>query len=126
MADDGVELKVTNAAGFASMLTGVVKGLGDMKGPLEAAGTVILPAARAAAPKRSGNLQAAHSGRYLGRNRWRLTVDVPYAAAVHWGWPAHGIRRQPWVVASFLRDQSWMERMDAAQQAALDKEAAKT
>lgn len=124
---DSVELRITNEAAFRSMLDGIVADLTEPKAPMEAVGAGLLPASKAAAPHESGALEAAHSGRYLGKGRWRLTVDTPYAAALHWGWPAHGIRRRPWVVATWLRNQEqYLGAMADATQAAIDREAAKT
>jgi len=124
---DSVDVRITNEAAFRSMLDGITADLREPKEPLDAVGAALLPAARDAAPHASGELASAHAGAYLGAGRWRLTVDTPYAAALHWGWPGHGIRRRPWVVATWLRNQDqYLERMADAQQKQLDKEAAKT
>jgi cytochrome bd-type quinol oxidase subunit 1 len=50
-------------------------------------------------------------------------VDTPYAAAIHWGWTTHGIRRRPWVVATWLRNTAPLDKMGAALQADYDKAA---
>lgn len=128
MTAEGVEVRATNGAAFFGALSGIATGLGDLREPLDGAGALIAAAARAASPRRSGAMAGAHTAtRHGGRNRLRVTVATPYAAPVHWGWPDHGIRRQPWVVASFNRDTGWMDRLgDGVQTAVLDKAAAKT
>ena len=126
MADD-FTVRVVNDAAFRSMMDGLVSDLREMRDPIDATAAAMLPDARAAAPHRSGELAAAHAGAYVGAGRYRITVNTPYAAAVHWGWPAHGIRRQPWVVATWLRNQSrYLDVMADATQTGIDKQAAKT
>lgn len=126
MTAEGVEVRATNGPAFFGALSAMAAGLADLREPLDAAATLVVAAARAAAPRRTGHLAGAHTVARSSRNRLRVTVATPYAAPVHWGWPAHGIRRQPWVVASFNRDTAWMDRMTAGVQADLDREAART
>ena len=120
---DGVEIRATNGPAFLRALTQATQSVGDMSGPLAAGATMLVAASVAASPRRTGRLAASHRMTRIGRNRVRISVDTPYAAVVHWGWPAHGIRRQPWVVAVYQRDNAWETRMEDEQQAALDKAA---
>ena len=53
-------------------------------------------------------------------------ADTAYAAVIHWGWPGHGIKRQPWLVATWLRDPGPMDAAADAVQADIDKAAART
>lgn len=123
---DTVQVRVANAAQFDAALSRMMADLRDAREPITAVGDGLLPAARTAAPHGSGALAAAHSGAFIGPGRFRITVDTPYAAALHWGWPGHGIRRRPWITATWLRNQDqYMDRMADAQQSALDREAAK-
>jgi hypothetical protein len=122
-----IDVEVRNRVAFDGMLTALQAGFGDMGGPVMAgAGTLIVAAARVGSPRRRGQMAARHSIALHGRNRLRITVDTDYAAPIHWGWPAHGIKRQPWVVATFNRDTAWMDRMEADAQKLIDQEAAKT
>jgi hypothetical protein len=116
---------VTNGAAFTAALEAVARQLPDLRGPLSDAGAQALTAARGGAPRRTWAMADAHSGSYTGRNRYTLTVAHPGAAPVHWGWPGHNIRRQPWVVATWNRDQHWSDRLVAGVQGLLDKEASK-
>ena len=59
------------------------------------------PGGRPAPYRPAGRLAPAGPGR---PRPVRVTADTPYAAAIHWGWPGHGIRRQPWLVATWLRN----------------------
>jgi hypothetical protein len=124
---DGVELTITNEAGFRSFLAGLVDHLRDARPQLDAVGAPLTADARAVAPEDTGRLAGAHSGSYVGENRYRIVVDTPYAAAIHWGWPAHGIHRRPWIVATFRRNEDrYIDAMADAEQQALDREAGKT
>jgi hypothetical protein len=119
MADQlGVDVK--NGPAFAAAMAQIHRDLAAPKGPLEAAGRALLSEARAAAPKRTGRL--AGSQRLTpGPKRLRITADTPYAAVIHWGWPAHGIRRQPWLVATWLRNRAPLDQMGKAVQSDIDK-----
>jgi hypothetical protein len=122
---EGVEVRVVNQAAFDGALGALAKEMADLRAELTDAGAVALEAARTGAPRRTGAMAAAHEGTYRGRNRYSIVVAHPGASAVHWGWPGHGIRRQPWVVSRFNRDRHWEDRLADGLQAALDKEAAK-
>ena len=122
---DGIALEVTNQAAWDGLLRDMTRDLGDLKAPLTEGGAALLASARAGAPHRTGAMAAAHSGSYTGRNRYTITVAHPGAAAVHWGWPGHGIRRQPWIVARSWHDTAWLERATAGVQTLLDTAAGK-
>lgn len=126
MSDDGLTIRATNGPGFLHAMTAAVGAVGDMSGPMAAGGGILLAACIANAPRGTGNLARAHRLAKAGRNRLRLTVDTPYAAPLHWGWPAHGIKRRPWIVSTFNRNTAWLDRMEAAEQEALDRAAGAT
>lgn len=74
--------------------------LADLKDANAAVATLVAQAAAAQAPRRSGRLAASLRGnravataRVLGGS-----AEVPYAAPVHWGWPARGIEPNPFAV----------------------------
>jgi len=118
-------IEVRNLAAFDGALDGVARNLGDLRDAVTAAGAAAVESFKAGAPHRTGAMAAAHSGRYTGANRYDVVVAHPGAAAVHWGWPGHGIRRQPWTVARFHRQTTWADRLADGLQAVLDKEATK-
>ena len=123
---DALEVRPTNGTAFLRALTDVGTSLDRMDGPMAAVGQAVLAAARAGSPRRSGATAGAHRLEAAGRRRVRIVVNTPYAAVVHWGWPAHGIRRQPWVVATFNRNRAWEARMGDAIQKDIDHAAART
>jgi hypothetical protein len=122
---DSFSVEVTNQAAFDAALAGIAHDLADMAHPMADTGAAVLAAARAGAPRRTGRMADAHQGAYVGPNRYRITVAHPGANAVHWGWPRHGIRREPWVVARFWRDQTWSDRLAGGIQNLLDTHAGK-
>jgi hypothetical protein len=125
MADD-YTAEMVNAAAFDRALSAMRASLAEPKQPLAAAAAQAVTDAQAAAPRLTGRLAGAHRALAPSGQRVRLVVDTPYAAVIHWGWPAHGIRRQPWLVATWLRNPAPLDRMARAVQADIDREAAKT
>ena len=126
MAGDGLSVEVTNAAKFDAAMAQMARDVADVSGPLAAAAKELVSRAAANAPRRSGRLAGSHRALPDGPKRARVVADTPYAAAVHWGWPAHGIRRQPWLVATWLREPGPMAAMTGQVQSNIDKAAAKT
>lgn len=122
MTDNALELR-SNAGQLTAMFGAVAGDLANMSGPLAGVIALVVAAAEAGSPRRSGRMVGAHTGRVTGKARARVTVDTPYAAPVHWGWPSHGIKRQPWVVATFNRNTAWMDRMERDTQTNLDRRA---
>lgn len=123
---DTVAYQVTNAAAFEGALTADVDVVKDLKGPLGAAARELLSLAQAAAPHLTGRLAGAHRAQPAQASRVRIVADTPYAAVIHWGWPGHDIRRQPWLVAVWQRTPTPLAKMAESIQSALDKNAAKT
>lgn len=72
----------------------------DLKAANQAVSTLVANAAAARAPRRSGRLAASVRGsRALSRATVRAGgAALPYAGPVHYGWPAHGIEPNPFVV----------------------------
>jgi hypothetical protein len=125
MATDGYQVQITNQVAFDAALAAAAATVADLKGPLgETAGQAITDAV-AACPRLTGRLAGAHHALPAQERRVRLVCDTPYAAVIHWGWPGHGIRRQPWLVATWMRNPAPIERMGRAVQAGLDRAAAK-
>lgn len=125
MADSfGVDL--VNGPQFAAALARMRADITEPKAALDAAATTLARDAAAAAPRASGRLAGSHRVLAAAGNRARIVADTPYAAAIHWGWPGHGIGRRPWLVATWLRNPGPLDSAAAAVQAGIDKAAAAT
>lgn len=100
-----------------------VEGLNNMRRTLKRAGVEVqgLKEAHAAAAQVVANRAAPNTPQRTGRLAGSLRpagqvgmavvragrASVPYAGAIHWGWPARGISAQPWIydAAQDSRDQ---------------------
>jgi hypothetical protein len=123
---DGYDVEMTNLAAFSAAMAAIRRDVAEPKDGLNAAAAQAISDAQAAAPRLSGRLAGAHRALPAAGARVRLVVDTPYAAVIHWGWPGHGIRRQPWLVATWMRQRAPLDRMARALQSDIDKAAAKT
>jgi hypothetical protein len=123
---DGYAVVVANGPAFEAAMTEIQRDLANPAGPLDATARATLDASRAGAPRLTGRLAGAGRVEEGGPGRARLLVDTDYAAPIHWGWPAHNIRRRPWVTAAFRRDPKPMAALAKGIQADIDKAAAKT
>lgn len=70
--------------------------LGDLSAAAKRAGDVVVSAARSRAPSRSGRL-ASSLFPVVTADGVRVGARAPYAGVVHWGWPARGIRANPFL-----------------------------
>lgn len=70
--------------------------LADLKAANQEAATIALRGAEARAPTRTGRLAGSgRTAKQAGRARFMFgSARVPYAAVIHWGWPARGIPAQ--------------------------------
>jgi hypothetical protein len=121
---DDISVDVVNGPAFTAALERMRRDLDQPKDPLEAAARHLVALAAAAAPHRTGRHAGSHRALPAGGRRVRVAAETPYGAPIHWGWPAHGIRREPWLVATWLRNPAPREAMTAQVQAGLDKQAA--
>lgn len=123
---DGLTVEAKNGPAFQACLDEIRAQVTEPKAALSAAGAELIAEAAATAPRRTGRLAGAH--RLLPRTgkSVRVTVDTPYADPIHWGWPGHGIKRQPWLVATWLRSSRPMTKATETLQAGIDTAAAKT
>lgn len=70
----------------------------DLKDANRQVGELVVAGSRPLAPRRTGRLAAAErAARAVAKAS--VLVPLPYAAPIHWGWPARGIAAQPWVAA---------------------------
>jgi len=123
---DAITVEAVNGPAFAAALEDAKKAATEPKEALAALARVLVPAAQAAAPKRTGRLAGSHKAEAAEPSKVRVVTDTPYAAVIHWGWPGHGIRAQKWLVATWLRDPGPLDAATTKIQAGLDQASAKT
>ena len=92
---------------------------------------IVLPAAMAAAPRQSGALRksikasAARTRSTLkaGNRRKGGPTAVPYAAPIHWGWPARGIRQNAFLTDAAEKTRPrWVDEYQKAIDEIIEKE----
>lgn len=98
--------------------------LADMSDANRQVANVAGAAARSTTPRRSGNL--ASSVRVSGTKTQAIVraggASVPYAQAIHWGWPKRHIRAQPWIsTAAQATEPAWFALYVAAVNRIIDK-----
>lgn len=114
------QVKVTGLPAVRRTLRQLDLGTDDLKAANAAAASIVAAAAAARAPRRSGRLAASIRGnRAVGRATVKAGgAALPYAGPVHYGWPAHGIEPNPFVIDAAQATQPvWL----AAYQADLDR-----
>lgn len=82
--------------------------LADLKSANQQAANIAATAAKAGAPHRSGDL--AGDIRASGTKTAGIVragrKKIPYAGPIHWGWPARGIKAQPYMTEGAQRTES--------------------
>ena len=73
--------------------------LADLRKPNMEAARIVSTASQPRAPRRTGALAGSTRP---GASRTSGTIRaggarVPYANVIHWGWPAHNIKANPWL-----------------------------
>ena len=109
MADEGGTVQVVGADHLQDTMAKAATELGDLKAPSQAAGAMVLSAARARAPKRSGVLAGSL---YLEPLDIGIAVEASavYAGPIHWGWPARNIKAQPFLTeAGAATEPQWVQ-----------------
>jgi hypothetical protein len=97
--------------------------LDDLKNANQAAGRIVLDAARPAAPHRTGTLAASGRANRAAKKANVLfgSARVPWANPIHWGWPAHHIAAQPFVTTAAAQTQpEWLGAYERDVQAVLN------
>jgi hypothetical protein len=121
MADVGV--RVEGLATLTRTMRKAGEDLADLKDANARAAQVVVSAAAAMAPRRSGRLASSIRGtRAAGRARVQAgRASVPYAGPIHWGWPARRIGAQPFLTdAAQATEGTWLPQYLKDVQAALD------
>lgn len=109
---DTAQIRVTGARELTRAMRAAGVELDDLKDANIAVGSIVLAAAQP--PRRTGALAA--SGRVArARARARVTYSKPYAAPIHWGWPARHITANPWLSrAAQSTEATWLSTYLAA------------
>lgn len=110
-------ITVEGGRDLRAALRKVADGTTDLKSAHADAANIVAVAARSIAPRRSGRLAA--SVRSSGQARQGVIragkAAVPYAGVIHFGWPGHNIRPQPFLYDALDRRASEViDRYEAA------------
>jgi hypothetical protein len=85
--------------------------LADLKSVHQAAGNVVVGAARPITPRESSALVSSiRASRLAGGIAVKAgSARVPYAGPIHWGWPAHGMQARPFLTeAASASEPTWV------------------
>jgi len=114
------EIRVVGESRLVSTLARAEKALAQMD--TTGAAEVIAGAAGTTAPRgRTGRL-AGSFGASLQDGRGTIASDVVYAVPIHWGRPAHNIRRNPFVYPAVQHSEpSWVRALEESGQRICDE-----
>jgi hypothetical protein len=92
-------MRVEGARTLRKTLKAAGLSVDDLKAAHRAVAELVARAAHPAAPRRTGRLD--QSVRTSGTQAAAIVragrAAVPYANPVHWGWPSHHIKANPWI-----------------------------
>jgi hypothetical protein len=98
--------------------------LGDLKDVNQAVGNIVVQTASGMAPRRSGALAGSIRA---SRAAASVTIKagsarVPYAGAIHWGWPARNIAANPFLSnAATSTETAWVALYESELDKILDR-----
>ena len=105
---DAVTVTITGADEVADTMRKAAQDLGDMSKAHKAAAAIFVPLARARAPRLTGALAAATLPA-SSKDGAGFTNARPFFGPIHYGWPHHDIRAQPFVDEAVADSESqWM------------------
>jgi hypothetical protein len=111
------QVRLIGSARLISTLGRAGKDIADMRAGFEEAGKIAAQAAKSIAPRRSGALAGSITSESGGRNTATLTSPLIYAAPIHWGWPAHNIAENPFLMRGAEESETrWMGALEAEAQ----------
>jgi hypothetical protein len=109
---EGAALEVDGADRLSRTLKAAEASLGDLSQPSQAAGSIVASAARARAPRRTGVL-AGSIVTTSTEGGVAVQATARYAGPIHWGWPARGIKAQPFLSdAGRATEPQWVARYE--------------
>jgi hypothetical protein len=104
------DFELKGADRLARTLKSATRQLDDLRQPGEAASGDIARRARSKAPRRSGRLASSiESG--AGPVEAYAGAGAPYARPIEYGWPARGIRAQPYIEPA-ADESSWADEYE--------------
>lgn len=105
MAGRGPALEVQGLRTLRASLKAAGVSLQDLKDAHAAVAQTVIAAAAPSAPHRTGALAASVRG--SGTQSTAVVragrASVPYAGAIHWGWPSRHIKARPWLWNAAIR-----------------------
>lgn len=119
----GPTVEVEGLNNFVRTLRKAGEDLEELKDAHARAASIVATAAAERAPRRSGTLAASVRGsRQVRRARIQAgRAAVPYAGPIHWGWPARGIKADPFItLAARATEPQWVKQYLDDVQTALD------
>lgn len=105
------KVRVQGLAMLARTMRKAGEDLSDLKDANAKAAAIVISAAEAMAPRRTGRLAGTlRSSRVAGRARvLGGRPSVPYGPPIHWGWPARGIKANPFISrAAQATESQWL------------------
>lgn len=124
MPGGGVDIDAKGIKELSRSLRKTGHDLEDLKDANEKVSKIVVERAKQIVPTRSGALaKSIRSSRKARQVTVRAGVaKVPYAAVIHWGWPARGIPRRPYVTdAAHQTESRWESEYKRAIQRELRK-----
>lgn len=120
----GPLVEVRGARELRSSLKKAGKDITELKTAHGTVAQLVAKIAAARAPKRTGRLAASTRG--AGTTTAAIIrsgfKSVPYAGPIHWGWPARGIKAQPFLSDAATASQGqWLPIYEGAVEQALDQ-----
>lgn len=104
-------VRVEGARELRSALKRAGRDLSDLKAANARVAAFIATSSRPSAPRRTGQLVGTTRGNKAAGKAVVLVGNAatPYAAPIHWGWPARGIEPQTWVTDTAKRTEpTWL------------------
>lgn len=98
--------------------------LGDLKAVHQAVGNMVVGVARGITPTRTGALAGSIRAQRLatGVGLRAGSGSIPYAGPIHWGWPAHNIAANPFLVnAAQSSESEWVALYESEVERILDR-----
>lgn len=117
-------IQVEGAKEFRRTLKNAGDDLSDLKDAHRRAADVVVGASRMRVPKRKGRLAASlrGSGAKTAATVRAGGASVPYANPIHWGWPARGIKANPFITeAAQSTETEWVRLYEKEVERQLDK-----
>jgi hypothetical protein len=117
-------VEVVGAKELRKTLKAAGDDLADLKNAHQAVGNMVVGVARGLAPTRTGALAGSiRASRLAGGVSLKAgSGSIPYAGAIHWGWPARNIKANPFIMnAALTTEEQWTALYEEELNKILDK-----